>query len=356
MDGQKQPSQSPPARSINQGNGQKYCPKCGAPMSSGRFCSNCGYNGLNQPTASEQQNRYAPQTSNPNKKWTIDKRDEKVIMVGVALIMVCVILVGILLSAMNDVGQYDDQPNGGSSSYVNQAGFNYNIEFTDKMFSGSSTSMQWTHPSNPGTQFAIVTLKVLNNGALTISTSPANWVFVSDGIVYRYSSNTFMDTVNSQTVQMMKGGSAVTEIVYEVPASVTSGSMVWDGWYNSAHKNYAYRDTNIAVNIPSSIDAPVAYSFRDGATISGGYSVKIDVNWTDVPSAGFYEIQTSNSSDFSTIKQIFSTRGNEVAITVTPAFLSYTGDYYIKVRAYDGWGRAVSDWSNVIACHLVLSI
>lgn len=281
------------------------------------------------------------------------KAKKSPLMLVVAVVIALSFILMAVYAAVNTFTYASSQNNG--NSYVNQCGFNYETEFTDKLFYGTSTTMEWTYPDKPGDQFAIVTMKIVNNGPLTVSTHPRYWNFVSSGIVYYYDSNTWAYTLDYSTVEMMKGGSVVTQIVYQVPAEVTSGKIVWDGYASSAVKNYAYQDSSITVSVPTSVDAPVAHSIWDGETLTG-YSVTIKATWSSVPNASFYEIQSSDSPDFSFIEQTYSTMGNEATFEVMPEFLSYTGDYYIRVRAYTGWGGVVSDWSNVITCHLELSV
>lgn len=348
------------SNSTNQEKGSNFCPRCGSPSTGNRFCPNCGTDRSIPPMPSQSQSSgptpLLPYYSSGSK----GKKSPLVIVVAIVIVL-ALISVGVYAAALNTSSNTSGQNNNGNNgnqdtntnSYVNQCGYNYSLEFTDKINQGFLSTLTWSYPSGSGNHFVVVNLKVVNNGVLTMTTNPFCWQFESGGVGYDHSSSSYAETFNEQTVDIKKGGAAVTEIVYEVPSTVTSGEIVWTDPYASKYPDYVYRDTSISVVVPMTIDAPVAHSDAHMRAFSGGHAT-VKVNWSSVPRASVFEIQTSSTSDFATISNTYSTTADEIQVTCSLQGFAMEGKDFLRVRAYSDWGRAVSDWSNTITWELYL--
>jgi hypothetical protein len=235
-----------------------------------------------------------------------------------------------------------------AESFINECAYNFNWTLRSSFFNGNGL----TYPNNPNNYFAIVKLKVINSGSIPVSTSPVDWKFVVDNIEYIWSINSFSSTINSQSVTVNRGGTAETEIVYEVPPTATWGSLVWDGLSSGRYPNYVYRDVSIDMSYPD-IDAPVAYSDAHMRGIQGS-SANVVVSWSDVPGAGLYEVEVSSTPDFNTVSDTHVTAGNQITVSAALQGFSVEAKSYVRVRAWGGWGWDYGDWSNTITWELYL--
>lgn len=252
-------------------------------------------------------------------------------------------------------GTANNDGSGGSTSqtdnaYYHKCGYNYYIEYTDKFYDGYSDDLTYEYPGNSNYIFAIVTIKLVNNGYVSISTNPFSWDYQLNGVNYEHSSVSYSKLFNQQTVTVNEGGTGTTEQVYEVPNIETGATIVCVDPWVSDKPDYAYRDSSISVTVPMTVASPTLSSVDNGKTIIGR-STDIPLSWNNVPNAGYYEVQSSDVADFSHVQDTKYGTGTQ---TTDHAYLIFpigeaSGTAYIRVRAFDGWGRAVSDWSNTVS-------
>lgn len=81
-----------------------------------------------------------------------------------------------------------------------------------------------------GYTYAIVTYRFKNDGYEEFSTSPIYWKFIADGVSYDYNSYSHLDEINCMNVIVGHGGDITTKIVFLVPNTVNSGSLVYESW------------------------------------------------------------------------------------------------------------------------------
>lgn len=84
------------------------------------------------------------------------------------------------------------------------------------------------HEAPDGYEYAIVTLRLKNNAAKSVSTNPYNWKFIADGVVYSYDSASYADTIGHQTVEVNKGGDFTTKFVFIIDDDVSGGYIEYD--------------------------------------------------------------------------------------------------------------------------------
>jgi hypothetical protein len=87
---------------------------------------------------------------------------------------------------------------------------------------------QWE--ASPGYQFAIVTIRIVNDAEKSVSTNAFYWTLTVSGVGYTAHTATWDDSIGYQTVDVGKGADFTTKIVYEVPASASYFYLSYNGY------------------------------------------------------------------------------------------------------------------------------
>jgi len=81
-----------------------------------------------------------------------------------------------------------------------------------------------------GYVYAIAEVYIKNDASRSISTNAWNWCLIADGIQYQHDSNTYSDSINHVTVDIGRGGEMTTKMVFLIPESVTSASLMYNSY------------------------------------------------------------------------------------------------------------------------------
>ncbi len=115
---------------------------------------------------------------------------------------------------------------GGSDNDTDEARYDYELEVRGNLTYENPPGYTQTIDADEGYHFIVATIKVINNSTTDVSTNSYMWDLTANSVVYESSSWTYFgDLVDYQTVDLQKGGTATFQIIYEVPLSVSSGTI-----------------------------------------------------------------------------------------------------------------------------------
>lgn len=138
----------------------------------------------------------------------------------IIILAVAIILVGLIVVV------------GASTPYERQADarYNYDIAYTDTITSTSG----YEYKAEAGKTFAVLSYRIVNDYATSISTNTLSWQFEikANGLLYP------MDVVDTfvhrsyQLVDIPKGGNAISVQVFQIPKNATVEDVVlkYVGW------------------------------------------------------------------------------------------------------------------------------
>ena len=103
-----------------------------------------------------------------------------------------------------------------------------------------------SHIAQSGYEYAVVTIYIKNEGEKSVSTAPYDWNFIADGIKYSPDSATYDDSINPQSVDVMKGGEAETTLVFLVKGQPKTGTLHYSELFGPSLKriNHYHNNTN----------------------------------------------------------------------------------------------------------------
>lgn len=105
----------------------------------------------------------------------------------------------------------------------------------------TDTNDYLTEPS-AGNEYVLVTIRLVNNASVSVSTNSLYWDYTVDNITYGSSFETYSDDIANYTlVTLNTGGSATYQIVYEVPSGLGDGVLSYSG----PHSSYFVRDRSL---------------------------------------------------------------------------------------------------------------
>jgi hypothetical protein len=203
-------------------------------------------------------------------------------------------------------------------------------------------SGSYYYTPNGNNHYLVATIKIENNAPTPITTNPFSWNFISNAITYTYSSTTYSDIINYKSVDVGTGGTLVYQIVYEVPNTVTSGSIVATGLQSGYVK---YSQNVIVPPLQTTIGTPTPTAPLNGAAIASG---NIVLNWNAVDNAIYYEYDVNSDYGFGFSSFI----SGYITASTSDSFYSNANQIQWHVRAYTALGQIVGEWSGWNTCTL----
>lgn len=88
----------------------------------------------------------------------------------------------------------------------------------------TSAGDEFTVPDD-GKEFLIVTVDIKNNGDDDVDANPVNFKLLADGVEYDSSFYSLENVNDLQTVTLKNGGETSGDLIFEVPANTTSGTL-----------------------------------------------------------------------------------------------------------------------------------
>ena len=86
-------------------------------------------------------------------------------------------------------------------------------------------------------------LYLKNNADTSISSNPASWKLIINGLQHDEDSATFDASIGNQAVNVLKGGELKTNIVYSVKGYPTTGYLKYDRSYGPTLQRVNYSFT-----------------------------------------------------------------------------------------------------------------
>lgn len=169
---------------------------------------------------------------------------------SVLVIFLLVIFVYAVPTASNSVSSNSENTNNVNAKFANAIDDNnYNTQSSSTSSETTTTSTQdnsknvcyWDWKSTTATtigsynkvpsgyEYFIVTVYLKNDADQSISTNPFSWDLIIDGIKYDPDSATYDSSIDSQSVEVVKGGERETTIVYLVKGKPESAELKYNG-------------------------------------------------------------------------------------------------------------------------------
>lgn len=117
----------------------------------------------------------------------------------------------------------------GGNSIENAAQENVDTDTQDaclfdwKYYTTSSIGEYYKAPQ--GYNYAVVTIYLKNNADSTISTNPWSWTLIADGIEYNHDSSSYSEYINTQSVEVGKGGEMENTMVFIVKGTPVEATL-----------------------------------------------------------------------------------------------------------------------------------
>jgi len=167
------------------------------------------------------------------------------VIIGIAVILVAVGLSGCNkqtnTQTNNQISNNTEPPTDTKICY-----YDWITETTDHIGNYYSSLDEYQYEAKPGYIFSIVTFKIFNQAIQSVSTNPWNWEMIVNSVSYSHHTATYDNEIGHTTVDIGKGGYFETKIVFEIPKSTTTGTLVYTGLYGPKME----RDDTLITELP----------------------------------------------------------------------------------------------------------
>ncbi|MDD2613911.1 MAG: DUF4352 domain-containing protein [Methanosarcina sp.] len=94
----------------------------------------------------------------------------------------------------------------------------------------TTSSLGEYYKAPQGYNYAVVTIYLKNNADSTISTNPWSWKLIADGIKYNHDSSSYSEHINTQVVDVGKGGEMENSMVFIVKGTPAEATLEYTGF------------------------------------------------------------------------------------------------------------------------------